>query len=81
MIRTTKVKPIVPSDHEVADMLPFRRSVEPLVHPSLMSERWSSDLSGQLEIAEPLIERRQTNKLLVAFHRIAAEDSVGPCWF
>ncbi len=58
MIRTTKIESVVSSDHEVTNMLPFRRSVEPLVHPSLMSERWSSDLARQLEIAEPFIERR-----------------------
>ena len=80
MIRTTEVESIVSSNHEITNMLPFRGSIEPLVHPSLMSERWTSDLAGQLKIAEPFIERRQTNKLVVAFHRNSVDEAVGPCW-
>lgn len=67
-IRTSKIETVVPSYHQITNVFPFWRSIEPLVHPALGTECRTSDGSMALKIMEPIEKIRIPDELVIRPH-------------
>lgn len=68
MIRTPEIETVVPSYHQITNVFPFLRSIEPLVHPAFGTECRSPDGSVTLQIMEPIEKIRILDELVIGSH-------------
>lgn len=65
MIGAPEIETVVPSDHQITNVFPFGRSIEPLVHPTFGTECRSPDGSVTLQVMEPVEKIRIPDELVI----------------
>ena len=65
MIGAPEIETVVPSDHQITNVFPLGRSIEPLIHPAFGTECRSPDGSVTLQIMEPVEKIRIPDELVI----------------